>query len=242
MPALYDRIGVGYSKQRRADPRIAALLLQALEGCSSILNVGAGTGSYEPAGREVVAVDPAMVMLRQRPSGSPPSVCAVAGELPFRDASFDASLAVLTLHHWPDVPRGLGELRRTARRKVVILTFDTSADSFWLMDYFPDIRAVDDRIMPSIETLRQHLGQLAIVNVPIPQDCTDGFLGAFWRRPAAYLRPDVRAGISSFAKISSVDRGIADLERDLASGAWERRYGYLLGQTEVDLGYRIITA
>jgi SAM-dependent methyltransferase len=242
MPHLYDRIGVGYSDRRHADPRIAALVRGALDGCSSILNIGAGAGSYEPRDRSVVAVDPSMVMLKQRPPGSAPSVRATAAALPFRDESFDASLAVLTLHHWPNLERGLAELRRTARERMVILTFDTSLGGFWLMDYFPDIQAIDRRIMPPPSTLERHLGRLTIVEVPIPHDCTDGFLGAYWRRPAAYLRPEVRAGMSSFAKIENVERGIAELERDLSSGDWERRYGHLLDQAEADLGYRLITA
>jgi SAM-dependent methyltransferase len=242
MPDLYDSIGLGYSERRRADPRIGAMVRSALEGCDSIVNVGAGAGSYEPPDRRLVAVEPSVVMLSQRPSGSAPAVRASASRLPFRDGSFDASLALLTLHHWPDLGHGLDELRRVSRRRVVILTFDTDVGGFWLTDYFPEILEEDRRIMPSLTRLRRHLGPLTVVDVPIPHDCTDGFLGAYWRRPDAYLRDDVRAAISTFSKIADVEAGVTALRRDLASGEWHRRYGNLLAQSSVDLGYRLVTA
>jgi len=204
--------------------------------------VGAGAGSYEPPGRRLVAVEPSTVMLRQRPPGSAPAVRGSASHLPFRDGTFDASLAILTLHHWPDLERGLDELRRAARRKVVILTFDPAVGGFWLTDYFPEILEIDRQIMPSLTRLEQHLGPLTVTDVPIPHDCSDGFLGAYWRRPEAYLRPDVRAAISSFAKIGDVEAGLDALRRDLASGAWRVRYGDLVTRDELDLGYRLVTA
>lgn len=239
---LYDSIGQGYRQLRREDPRIAARIHLALGSSGSVVNVGAGAGSYEPAGRRLVAVEPSRVMLRQRAPGAAPAVRASALDLPFRDESFDTSLAVLTIHHWPDLARGLHELRRSSRRKVVILTCDTSVEGFWLGDYFPEIREIDRRIMPPLSQLERHLGRIAVHDVPIPWDCTDGFLGAYWRRPSAYLDPGVRAAISTFSKLRDVESGLAALRHDLESGAWEARHGQLLVRSELDLGYRLVVA
>jgi SAM-dependent methyltransferase len=239
---LYDAIGSGYGERRREDPRIAARILRALDGCASVVNVGAGAGSYEPRDRPLVAVEPSRVMLRQRPPGAAPAVRASATGLPFRDGAFDAALAVLTVHHWPHPEHGLVELRRTARRKVVILTCDPAVDGFWLTDYLPEIRAIDRRILPPLSALRRHLGPVSVFDVPIPHDCRDGFLGAYWRRPEAYLSAEVRSAISMFSKLREAGPGLAALRRDLASGAWRRRYGALLDRAELDLGYRLVLA
>jgi SAM-dependent methyltransferase len=217
--ALYDTIGRGYRRHRRQDPRIAARIFAALGAARSVVNVGAGAGSYEPRDRALVAVEPSQVMIRQRDRAAAPVVRASATALPFRDASFDASLAILTIHHWPDLARGLDELRRAARRRVVILTFDPAV-RFWLNDYFPEIAEVDARSLPPVSALRRHLGRVAVHDVPIPHDCTDGFLGAYWRRPEAYLRADVRSAISTFGKLRDVESGLAALRADLASGEW----------------------
>jgi SAM-dependent methyltransferase len=239
--ALYDTIGRDYAQRRRTDPRIAARVVAALEGVGSVVNVGAGTGSYEPVDRPVLAVEPSRVMIRQRRPGTAPAICASASDLPLRDASFDAALAVLTLHHWSDLERGLEELRRAARRRVVILTCDPSFEGFWLTDYLPEILEIDRRVLPPLSVLEHHLGRLVTIDVPIPHDCTDGFLGAYWRRPHAYLRPDVRSAISIFAKLRDVEPGLAALRADLASGEWLRRYGHLLERSELDLGYRLVS-
>jgi SAM-dependent methyltransferase len=239
---LYDTIGRGYRRLRRQDPRIAAHVFRALGGAASVVNVGAGAGSYEPRDRELVAVEPSMVMIRQRDPGAAHAVRASAAELPFRDASFDASLAVLTIHHWADLERGLHELRRAARRKVVILTCDPSVTGFWLTDYFPEILEIDRRIMPPLSELQRRLGRIAVFDVPIPHDCADGFLGAYWRRPAAYLSADVRAAISTFAKLRDVEQGVTALRSDLASGEWHERYGRDLDRDAIDLGYRLVVA
>jgi SAM-dependent methyltransferase len=207
-----------------------------------VVNVGAGAGSYEPRDRRVVAVEPSMVMIRQREANAAPAVRASASELPFRDEMFDASLAILTIHHWPDLERGIGELRRAARRKVVILTFDPSVTGFWLTDYFPEILEIDRRTMPSLSRLQRYLGRIVVMDVPIPDDCTDGFLGAYWKRPAAYLRADIRAAISVFSKLRNVDDGLTALRRDLASGEWYTRYRGLLRRSTLDLGYRLVVA
>lgn len=239
---IYDTIGHGYADRRRQDPRIAERIVRALGSSESIVNVGAGAGSYEPRDRKVIAVEPSMVMIRQRPPGSPPAVRASATNLPFSDESFDASLAVLTLHHWPDVGRGIDELRRTARRTVVILTFDTTVGGFWLTDYFPEILEIDRRSMPAMSAIERHLGTNKVFDVPIPHDCTDGLLGANWRRPHAYLNAGVRSATSVFSQIENPEPGLTRLRADLESGSWRRRYGDLMSRVELDLGYRLVVA
>jgi len=242
MTELYDSIGKDYRRFRRPDPRIGLALLRALDGLGRVVNVGAGTGSYEPRDRFVVAVEPSMVMIRQRSENAAPSVQASASNLPFQDGCFDASLAILTIHHWRDWRRGLRELARTALRRVVLLTRDPSTEGFWLVqDYFPEILTIDRGIFPGLEALRQELGRIRTVSVPIPHDCSDGFLGAYWRRPHLYLKPSVRSAISTFAKVSGVESGIGRLRRDLKSGVWHRQYGHLLSRNNLDLGYRLVT-
>jgi SAM-dependent methyltransferase len=217
--------------------------MRALGGLTPVVNVGAGTGSYEPADRSVVAVEPSMAMIRQRPDRAIPVVQASATHLPFRDAAFAAAMAVLTIHHWPDRVRGLAELVRVTRHRLVIVTYDPAATGFWLVeDYFPDIREVDLQIMPPLEEFRRAVGPVDVRPLPIPHDCTDGFLGAYWRRPHAYLDPGVRSAISTFAKLPNIDAGLARLRADLTDGTWERRYGHLLHRTALDLGYRLVIA
>lgn len=243
MPQLYDDIGAGYRNYRQPDPRLAVAILQALGPARTIVNVGAGTGSYEPGDRHVVAVEPSLQMIRQRPPGSAQVLQASAMELPFRNASFDAALAVLTIHHWSDRERGLGELTRVARDRVVIMTWDPSHAGFWLIDdYFPDIIAIDRPIFPTLAELSHALGPLEIATLLVPHDCRDGFLGAYWRRPHAYLDPQVRGAISAFSKISNVDSCLAHLRQDLEDGTWARRHSHLFDEQELDLGYRLIMA
>ena len=242
MSQLYDEIGVGYRDFRRPDPRLEAAITRALNQAETVVNVGAGTGSYEPSDRSVVAVEPAMTMIRQRRPGSAPVVQASATELPFRDDGFAAALAILTVHHWPDQARGLDEMARVARR-VVVVTWDPSTSGFWLTDdYFPEIFEIDRPLFPSIEDFRKALGRVEVHPFPIPHDCVDGFLGAYWRRPHAYLDAGVRSAISTFAKLHDMGRGLDRLRRDLEDGSWARRYGDLLDQPEIDLGYRIVIA
>ena len=243
--AVYDQIGQGYSRQRRPDPRIAAPLMAALGDAQSVLNVGAGAGSYEPPDRSVVAVEPSAVMLAQRSSGAAPAVQARAEALPFPDRAFDAVMAVLTLHHWTDRGAGLAECARVARERVVLLTWDPAADGFWLLrDYLPAFVEIDRRIFPPMAAYQAVFGpgaRVEIAGVPIPRDCVDGFLGAYWARPAAYLDPAVRAGISTFAH-PGTEPGLERLRADLASGAWHDRHGHLLAEDALDLGYRLVVA
>lgn len=241
--ALYDRIGVGYSAWRRPDPRIAARIADALGPARTIVNVGAGAGSYEPADRALVAVEPSAEMVRQRPPSAAPAVRASAERLPFRDRAFDAAMAVLTIHHWPDWRAGIAEMRRVARGPVVILTWDPDHPGFWLVqDYFPQILEIDRVILPRLEEIERVLGPCEARPVPVPADCSDGFLGAYWRRPEMYLDAGARGAISSFAKIGSPQSGLDRLRADLADGTWECRYGSLRAFPELDIGYRLVVA
>jgi SAM-dependent methyltransferase len=244
MTEIYDTIGSGYASNRRPDPYIAEVLRASLDGCRSVVNVGAGSGSYEPWDLEVIAVEPSLAMIRQRRQVAAPVVQARAEALPFRDSSFDAALGVLTLHHWKDIKRGLNECVRTARHRVVFLTLDVEASkAFWLLqDYFPDIYEIDQAIFPRLEVLEAVLGPIESKPINIPADCVDGFLGAYWRRPEAYLDPAIRAGMSTFSKIARVSERIDMLRQDLETGQWARRHGDLMREDSIDLGYRIVTA
>ena len=243
MAELYDAIGVGYDAYRRPDPRIAVAIGRTLGAAESVVNVGAGAGSYEPIDRRVVAVEPSLAMIRQRRAGAAPVVQASATDLPFGDGAFDAALAILTVHHWPDRARGLAELVRVARRRVVIVTWDPASSGFWLTeDYFPSILTIDRPIFSTMNELRQALGEIEVVPLPVPYDCVDGFLGAYWRRPHAYLEAGVRSAISTFSKLGDVGPGLDRLRRDLDDGTWMRRHGDLLDRSELDLGYRLVVA
>lgn len=236
----YDTIGEGYAGRRRPDPRIEKAVASALGDAGSVINVGAGTGSYEPTDRTVLAVEPSNVMIRQRSSGAAPCLRASAESLPVADGAFDAAMAVLTIHHWSDWRRGLRELRRVARRRIVLLTFDNDAADFWLTrDYFPELLALDRKIMPSLDALAAELGAFESTPVLVPHDCRDGFLGAYWRRPEIYLDPAARRSMSSFAKIDA-DSGLSKLARDLETGVWRERNAAILDLDALDLGYRLL--
>jgi SAM-dependent methyltransferase len=240
--ALYDQIGVGYAMLRRPDPRIAARIDAALGSCFSVLNVGAGTGSYEPANRRVFAVEPSAEMIRQRPVGAAPAVQASASHLPFRERSFDAALAVLTVHHWPSREQGLAELRRVVRDRVVIFTWDPEHPGFWLVQkYFPEIIGMDRPAFPSMREIEMAIGPATVQTVPVPSDCIDGFLGAYWQRPEQYLDPRVRGAISAFSKFDTT-AGLARLRRDLEDGTWFSQHRALQDLQELDIGYRLVVA
>lgn len=238
----YDEIGVGYALGRRTDPRWLAPVLDALGDAASVLDVGSGTGSYEPPGRQVVAVEPSAEMVRQRPPGAAPVVRAVAEALPFSLSVFEAGLAVLTVHHWGDWRRGLDELRRVSRRQVV-LAYDTALhNDFWLVrEYVPEVAALE-LSRPSASEIADHLGASSVRALPVPWDFTDGVFPAHWRRPEAYLDPAVRRACSALAQTppAAVERGIARLRTDLASGRWHEEHAELLSLPEWDAGFRLI--
>jgi SAM-dependent methyltransferase len=243
---VYDEIGNGYSHTRKPDPRISQRINSALGNCTTVINVGAGSGSYEPADKEVIAIEPSATMIRQRDLSSAPVVQGVAEQLPFADKSFDAALACLTIHHWEKSGPGLAEMRRVARNRIVIFTWDQEVwESFWLLqEYFPCVNEHDRPRAVAIRDVIAELGQCQILKVPIAHDCMDGFHGAFWRRPHAYLDSGIRSAISSYALMQQEDleEGLQRLAADLESGAWEARHKDILALKEIDLGYRLIVA
>lgn len=246
-PALtYDRIGVGYSAVRQPEPRIAARLEAALQDATTVLNVGAGTGSYEPGHREVTAVEPSREMIAQRPPDSAPVVDGVAESLPFDDGSFDAAMAIITVHHWSDVHAGLGEMLRVARQRVVVLTFDPApAEELWLVrDYFPGALEYHAKAMPPVAELTAALPNASVEVIPVPRNCADGFFIGIWDRPEMHLDPDVRRASSCWHAMpqGETDAGLARLAADLESGRWDERNGHLRSQPELDVGLRLVTA
>jgi SAM-dependent methyltransferase len=242
----YDAIGLNYGDVRRTDPRIAGVVWSALGDAASVVNVGAGTGSYEPRGRAVVAVEPSAVMIAQRLEGSAPAVRAVAEALPLRTDGVDAALAVLTVQHWRDIECGIEELLRVARRRVVLVTMDVDVLSqLWLVhDYLPEALADRAGGYPSIAHLLDLLPEASAAPIPVPSDCIDGFTSAFWARPEAYLDSRLRAGSSPWHQLpaAAVHRALEHLERDLVSGDWDKRYGTLRRKPALDVGLRLISA
>jgi len=227
----YDQYGKEYSGYRQADMRIADLVQASLGDAQIILNVGAGAGSYEPAGRYVFAVEPSAEMRRQRLAGGKiPAINAKAGSLPFDDDTFDASMAMVTVHHWPDIDKGLKEVKRVTKGPVIIMTFDPDAlDNFWNAAYFPELIAIEKARYPAIAQIRQSLGgECAVIPVPVPLDCTDGFQEAFYGRPEAFLNKKVRMAQSAwgFLEEGQEDILVQRLADDLASGEWDRKYGH----------------
>ncbi|PKW05105.1 Methyltransferase domain-containing protein [Streptomyces sp. 1222.5] len=242
--ALYDVLGATYTRTRRGDPRIAAQIHAALGDAREVINVGAGSGSYESA-RTVLAVEPSPVMIAQRPPGGAPAVRAVAEHLPLADGCADAVTALLTVHHWSDVAAGIAELRRIARRRIVVLTWDQQVfkERFWLVrDYLPQAAALDDSRAVPLEELAGLLGTARTQPVLVPHDCQDGFGAAYWRRPHAYLEPAIRAGISLLAQSGEdvLAPGLARLADDLTTGRWHTRYADLFAHESLDVGYRLL--
>jgi SAM-dependent methyltransferase len=242
--SVYDQIGSTYSGTRRPDARVERQIAEALGDARSVVNVGAGVGSYEPRDREVVAVEPSAVMLAQRPPGAARAIQGSAEQLPFEDGAFDAGLAVLTMHHWTDWRAGVAELRRVTRRRIVVLTFDPAYISrYWLVrDYLPEIAVMDEARFPLLATVAEELGGAEAQPVPIPEDCTDGFLCAAWKRPLTYLDETARANISSLAVLppETLLPALARLERDVLDGTWADRNADLLGLDRADFGYRLL--
>lgn len=243
--AIYDVIGTGYARFRRSDPRIAQRIHRHLGNASTVLNVGAGAGSYEPPDRRVIALEPSAEMIRQRPAGAPLVVRGTADAIPFAARTFEAAMAVLTVHHWSDPMAGLAELRRVTKGPIVVLTFDNEVHSAqWLVtEYLPSMAALDSQ-NPTASAIVDALGGGTVESLPVPHDCIDGFCHAWWRRPAAYLDPAVRAGISGIARLPKalVDEAMARLDDDLASGAWHNAHEDLSALNEIDAGYRIVVS
>lgn len=238
---LYDTIGKSYSEHRRPEPRIAAYVNDALADARTVLNVGAGTGSYEPVDRTVVAVEPSITMIRQRRDGA--AVQSTAEALPFPDTAFDAATAFITIHHWRDWRAGLAEMKRVAQRVVVLGVDPDVLQSFWITHYFTlwERHTVPD---PSTADVVDALGGADVITIPTPHDCIDGFLLAYWRHPEAYLDPSVRACISGFARSKPEDLapGLDRLANDIRTGAWARKYGHLLDLDEYDTGLRLVVS
>jgi SAM-dependent methyltransferase len=237
---LYDDLGRAYARARRTDPRIAAVIWSRLGDAGSVLNVGAGTGSYEPSGREVVAVEPSATMRAQRPPNAAPCVAAVAEELPFEDASFDVAMSLFSHWHWTDEARGFAELRRVARRRALVVALDRSvADEFWLVrEYLPH----GHDLWGAFESTVERFEPDEMVPIPIPADCVDGFFHAYWRRPHAYLDPLVREPMAVFKLLDAAEirDGLGRLADDLRARRWHARHGRLLERDEIDLGYRLL--
>jgi SAM-dependent methyltransferase len=244
--ARYDRIGTTYTRTRRADPALVALIARALGDARTVVEVGAGSGSYEPRDRHVVAIEPSDVMAAQRPPELAPAIRASAGSLPLRDGSVDAALAVLTIHHWDDeLDAGLRELRRVARGPVVIVTFDAAvSERMWLVaDYLPELAELDNRIFPTTDHIAAVLGGTTAVDViPVGRDSPDWTLAAFWAHPERVLDPVARASTSGFARLGEEvgARVAAEVERDLADGTWDARHGHLRGLDAYDAGLRLV--
>ena len=242
MNALYDTIGKGYAKYRKPDPRIARMILDALGDARSVVNVGAGSGSYEPRDRMVVAVEPSATMIAQRSADAAEVIHGSAENLPFPDKCFDSATAFLTTHHWSDLDKGLREMARVSRGPCVFFDHQMSGLNFWMLDeYFPEMAARMRPLLP-LEQARAVFGSVRVIPVPVPFDCSDGFFCAYWRRPEMYLDPAARAAISFFSNASGVEERIERLRRDLDDVSWARKNAHLLDKVEMDFGYRIIVA
>jgi SAM-dependent methyltransferase len=240
----YDSHGAGYAAQRRPDPRIAAHIHRALGEARTVLNVGAGTGSYEPQDRQVLALEPSAAMRAQRPAGAAPAIRGVAEAIPLDDRSVDAVMAVATVHQWADLATGLAELRRVSRGPVVVIAFDGDAlPAYWVNHYAPELIAAERRRYPPIQAIAEGIGAAAPAQViPIPLDCTDGVTEAFYGRPERLLDPAVLAAQSSWGFVAPEvkPRFIQALSEDLASGRWDARHGHWRKASSYEGSLRLI--
>lgn len=244
---VYDSIGTTYAATRVADPRLAAVIREILGDAQRVVNVGAGTGNYEPTDRYIVAVEPSAVMIGQRPSDAAPAVLAPAEHLPFPDDAFDGALAISTVHHWNDRARGLAEMSRVAPRRVVVHWEPADTTLHWIVaDYFPELADLESvRKGGTTDDVASELGgNVEVRAFPVPIDFTEGSGGAFWGRPEALLDQTIRSGISMFALLNPdvVNRGVAQLAADLTSGRWDTRHGHLRSLDTLDVGYRLVVS
>jgi SAM-dependent methyltransferase len=242
--AAYDEIGLNYSDFRRADPRIEARVWAALGDARSVVNVDAGTGSYEPRDREVIAVEPSSLMIARRLEGAAPALQGVAEALPLDDKSVDAAMAIFTIHHWSDLDAGLAEMRRVARQRIVLATIDAeiNAGVWTLAEYFPEAMALEEEVMPSIASLEASLPGATIEAVPMPSRCRDEFTSALWDRPELFLEPATLRASSLWHRLAPevIERGQERLRADLESGRWDERHGHLRTLPELDIGMRLV--
>jgi len=237
----YDTVAPAYVDYRVADARIDAAIRRHIVPGETVLNVGAGQGSYEPQDCDVTAIEPSREMIARRSVTRVKALQGSAEHLPFDDYSFDTSLAILTIHHWQDVQKGLRELKRVTRGKVIIVTWNGDYGDFWLPDYLPEIARIDVELFPSVNQLSEWLGPKTNAEVlEIPFDCTDGFMCAYWRRPEMYLIPAARRSISTFSRVGDISRGLNRLREDIQSGHWHKQYESLLRKTSLDCGYRLV--
>lgn len=243
--ATYDEIGTNYSDFRRADPRIEARVWAALGDARSIVNVGAGTGSYEPRDREVVAVEPSSLMIAKRPEGAAPALQGVAEALPLEGESVDAALGIFTIHHWNDLAAGLAEMRRVARKRIVLLTIDAArnAETWTLAEYLPEAMRAEEEKMPTMDVLAAALPRARVEAVPMPSRCRDEFTSALWDRPELFLDSDVLRASSLWHSLppTAIERGQRRLREDLESGRWDEKHGHLRTLPELDIGLRLIS-
>ena len=243
MEPIYDDIGINYSVTRCTDPKIANQLYLELEGATRIVNIGAGTGSYEPDNVDLIAVEPSAEMISQRKINSHRVEQAFAEKLPFENNSFSHAMTVLSMHHWENRALAFSEINRVATQKFVAITWDPKSDPFWLTrDYFPEIYEMDKVIFPGLEEFDEHFDEVKINTLMIPGDCKDGLLAAFWKRPKAYLDSKVRQSTSPFAKVNNLAEDLLKLEDDLTSGVWAKHNHAILNSPSLDVGYRIISA
>lgn len=243
----YDKYGNKYSTYRQTDERIAEYIYKQLEDAKTILNVGAGAGSYEPPDKYIIAVEPSSAMREQRMKYQKvPAIIASADQLPFDDNSFDAAMAMITIHHWPDIEKGLQELRRVARQQVIVMTFDPDQlDQFWNAAYFPEVIEVEKARYPTIDFITRGLGgNCKVIPIPIPLDCKDGFQEAFYGRPEAFLDPEVRLSQSAWGFIPNEVQAelVERLKMDLENGNWDRKYGHFRTQAYFTCALRLIVS
>jgi SAM-dependent methyltransferase len=242
----YDKDGKQYSGYRRADSRIAKYIWDALGDSKTVLNIGAGAGSYEPLDRYVIAIEPSETMRTQRPSHLPPAIRGNADSLPFDDKSFDAAMAVLTVHHWPDRAKGLQEIRRVTKGPIVVMTFDSDAPTeFWMFDYCPEMAAVEKNRYQGLHSITDPLGgKFESIPIPVPIDCTDRFQVALYARPEDFLNPDVRKSQSAwkFLPPGAEERFVQNLSEDLKNGNWQKKYGHLKSKPFINCQLRAVVS
>jgi SAM-dependent methyltransferase len=239
----YDQIGINYAQKRKSDPRIAAQILNRLKGAQRILNIGAGTGSYEPQDMNLVALEPSLEMIKQRSADAHPVVQGRAEALPFDNDSFTHALTILSMHHWEDQALAFQEINRVVKEKFITVSWNPESRGFWFtQDYFPEIVEMGQDSFPSISLFEQYFEDVSVEPLLIPEDCMDGFLAAYWKRPTAYLDQNVRNSISSFSKLDHIESPLQQLEQDIQSGAWHEKNRSILDQTALDAGYIMISA